>query len=140
MLSGALAAGAQRSLAPRDEALAGLQTAPAARLSTVRAVPPAALAAPQAAAGPAAPRSAATRTRLGSSDLMVSECQLGTMTFGHQNTEAEAHEQLDYAIEREFSCFLKLLVEAENSQPTNPSLPPLFSFPDGINFIDTAEM
>jgi hypothetical protein len=122
MLSGALTAGAQRSLAPRGEALASLRNAPAARRSSARATPPAALAAPQAAAGPAAPRSAATRTRLGSSDLMVSSCTLGSMTWGHQNTEAEAHEQLDYAFEREFSCFLELPIEAENSQPTNQSL------------------
>jgi aryl-alcohol dehydrogenase-like predicted oxidoreductase len=43
-------------------------------------------------------------------DVKVSSICLGTMTFGNQNTEAEAHDQLDYAIER------------------------------GINFIDTAEM
>jgi aryl-alcohol dehydrogenase-like predicted oxidoreductase len=49
-------------------------------------------------------------TRLGESDLQVSKICLGTMTFGEQNTEAEAHQQLDYSLER------------------------------GINFIDTAEM
>ena len=48
--------------------------------------------------------------RLGRTDLQVSRICLGTMTFGEQNTEAEAHAQLDYALER------------------------------GINFIDTAEM
>ncbi len=48
--------------------------------------------------------------RLGSSDLKVSALALGTMTFGEQNTEAEAHAQLDYAVSR------------------------------GVNFIDTAEM
>lgn len=47
---------------------------------------------------------------LGSSNLNVSAVCLGTMTFGQQNTEDEAHEQLDYA------------------------------FRHGINFIDTAEM
>ncbi len=47
---------------------------------------------------------------LGRTDLTVSRVCLGTMTFGEQNTEAEAHSQLDYALER------------------------------GINFIDTAEM
>jgi aryl-alcohol dehydrogenase-like predicted oxidoreductase len=47
---------------------------------------------------------------LGYSDLNVSKICLGTMTFGEQNTEADAHSQLDYALER------------------------------GINFIDTAEM
>ncbi|MDD2701932.1 MAG: NADP(H)-dependent aldo-keto reductase [Sideroxydans sp.] len=47
---------------------------------------------------------------IGSSNLKVSALCLGTMTFGEQNTEAEAHEQLDYA------------------------------FSQGVNFIDTAEM
>ena len=48
--------------------------------------------------------------KLGASDLNVSEICLGTMTFGNQNSEAEAHQQLDYAVAQ------------------------------GINFIDTAEM
>lgn len=48
--------------------------------------------------------------QLGKTDLSVSRVCLGTMTFGEQNTEADAHSQLDYALER------------------------------GINFIDTAEM
>ena len=48
--------------------------------------------------------------QLGCSDLKVSALSLGTMTFGEQNTEAEAHAQLDYAVAR------------------------------GVNFIDTAEM
>ncbi len=50
------------------------------------------------------------RKQLGNTSLNVSTVCLGTMTFGEQNTEAEAHSQLDYALER------------------------------GINFIDTAEM
>ncbi|PCI23928.1 MAG: NADP(H)-dependent aldo-keto reductase [SAR324 cluster bacterium] len=49
-------------------------------------------------------------TQLGRTDLQVSRICLGTMTWGEQNTEAEAHEQLDYAVDQ------------------------------GINFIDTAEM
>ena len=48
--------------------------------------------------------------KLGHSDLSVSKVCLGTMTFGDQNTQAEAHQQLDYAVAQ------------------------------GINFIDTAEM
>ncbi|HEX5513324.1 MAG TPA: NADP(H)-dependent aldo-keto reductase [Gammaproteobacteria bacterium] len=48
--------------------------------------------------------------RLGQTDLKVSAICLGTMTWGEQNTEAEAHAQLDYALAQ------------------------------GINFIDTAEM
>lgn len=47
---------------------------------------------------------------LGQTDLKVSSCCLGTMTWGQQNTEAEGHAQMDYALER------------------------------GINFWDTAEM
>ena len=50
------------------------------------------------------------RRRLGRTDIHVSVICLGSMTWGQQNTEAEAHEQLDYAIGQ------------------------------GINFIDTAEM
>jgi len=48
--------------------------------------------------------------KLGSSDLKVSEICLGTMTWGEQNTEKDAHQQLDYAVSR------------------------------GINFVDAAEM
>lgn len=48
--------------------------------------------------------------QLGSSDLQVSALSLGTMTFGEQNSEAEAHAQLDLAAMH------------------------------GVNFIDTAEM
>jgi aryl-alcohol dehydrogenase-like predicted oxidoreductase len=47
---------------------------------------------------------------LGNTDLKVSKICLGTMTFGEQNSEAEGHDQLDYALKK------------------------------GINFIDTAEM
>jgi len=47
---------------------------------------------------------------LGSSNLSVSELCLGTMTFGEQNTESEAHIQLDMAVDY------------------------------GVNFIDTAEL
>jgi len=38
--------------------------------------------------------------RLGQTDLSVSSCCLGTMTWGQQNTEAEGHEQMSYALER----------------------------------------
>jgi len=48
--------------------------------------------------------------KLGDSDLTISALSLGTMTFGEQNTEADAHQQLDFAVSR------------------------------GVNFIDTAEM
>jgi aryl-alcohol dehydrogenase-like predicted oxidoreductase len=49
-------------------------------------------------------------TKLPNSETKISRICLGTMTFGNQNTEDEAHSQMDYAIER------------------------------GINFFDTAEM
>jgi len=48
--------------------------------------------------------------QLGNGDLKVSRICLGTMTWGEQNSAAEAHEQLDYAIAQ------------------------------GVNFIDAAEM
>lgn len=48
--------------------------------------------------------------KLGRTDVMVSEICLGTMTWGKQNTEAQGHEQMDYALTQ------------------------------GINFFDTAEM
>jgi len=47
---------------------------------------------------------------LGNSGIQVSLICLGSMTWGEQNSEAEAHQQLDYALER------------------------------GVNFIDTAEL
>lgn len=50
------------------------------------------------------------RKKLGRTELEVTKVCLGSMTFGEQNTEAEAHAQLDYAVGR------------------------------GINFIDTAEL
>lgn len=49
-------------------------------------------------------------TTLPNTDIKVSKICLGTMTWGEQNTEAEGHAQLDYALEQ------------------------------GVNFIDTAEL
>lgn len=40
------------------------------------------------------------KRQLGRTDLMVSSCCLGTMTWGQQNSEAEGHAQMDYALER----------------------------------------
>jgi len=48
--------------------------------------------------------------QLGNSNLIVSSLALGTMTFGEQNSETDAHSQLDLAVSH------------------------------GVNFIDTAEM
>jgi aryl-alcohol dehydrogenase-like predicted oxidoreductase len=48
--------------------------------------------------------------KLGDSDVKVSAIGLGTMTWGEQNTEGEAHAQIDYALDH------------------------------GVNLIDTAEM
>ncbi len=49
-------------------------------------------------------------TNLPNTNLKVSKLCLGTMTFGNQNSEEDAHQQLDFALDK------------------------------GINFIDTAEM
>ena len=51
------------------------------------------------------------KRRLGRTDTHVTSVCLGTMTWGEQNTEADAHAQLDYAVGER-----------------------------GVNFIDTAEM
>jgi aryl-alcohol dehydrogenase-like predicted oxidoreductase len=39
-------------------------------------------------------------TTLPNTEIEVSKICLGTMTFGQQNTEAEGHEQMDYALEK----------------------------------------
>lgn len=44
-------------------------------------------------------------TTLPNTDVKVSKICLGTMTFGEQNTEAEAHEQMDYALEQGVTFF-----------------------------------
>src|SRR5690606_4478784 len=49
-------------------------------------------------------------TKLPGTDIDISKICLGTMTWGKQNSETEAHEQMDYALDR------------------------------GINFFDTAEL
>lgn len=56
-------------------------------------------AAPAATVDAGKARSCADRVRLGRSDLLASAVTLGTMTWGKQNTEREAHEQLSYAID-----------------------------------------
>ena len=44
-------------------------------------------------------------SKLGRTGLDVSRVCLGTMTWGEQNTEVEAHEQMDYALERGVNFF-----------------------------------
>ena len=44
-------------------------------------------------------------TTLGNTNLKVSKICLGTMTFGQQNTEAEGHEQMDYALAQGINFF-----------------------------------
>ena len=39
--------------------------------------------------------------KLGRSNIDVSLICLGTMTWGEQNTEADAHDQLDYSLDHE---------------------------------------
>ena len=43
--------------------------------------------------------------QIGSSELKTSKICLGTMTWGEQNTEAEAHEQMDYAFANQINFF-----------------------------------
>src|SRR5262245_35393888 len=42
---------------------------------------------------------------LGRTSIKVSRLCLGTMTFGEQNSEAEGHAQMDYALERGINFF-----------------------------------
>lgn len=44
-------------------------------------------------------------SKLGNSDLSVSKICLGTMTWGEQNTESEAHAQMDYAVAQGVNFF-----------------------------------
>ncbi|HEY0294755.1 MAG TPA: NADP(H)-dependent aldo-keto reductase [Bordetella sp.] len=53
--------------------------------------------------------------KLGRTGLEVSLIGLGTMTWGEQNTEAEAHEQLDYALSRGVN-----LIDAAEMYPVPP--------------------
>ncbi|WDZ94448.1 NADP(H)-dependent aldo-keto reductase [Herbaspirillum sp. WKF16] len=53
--------------------------------------------------------------QLGRTDAKVSLITLGTMTWGQQNTEAEAHSQLDYAVERGVN-----LIDAAEMYPVPP--------------------
>ena len=55
------------------------------------------------------------KIRLGRTDLEVSRICLGTMTFGEQNTESDAHSQLDLALER----------KPEGLPVAPPSVPPV---------------
>ena len=43
--------------------------------------------------------------KLGRTGVKVSAICLGTMTFGQQNTEAEGHAQMDYAVDRGITIF-----------------------------------
>ncbi|OCW55807.1 aldo/keto reductase [Hoeflea olei] len=53
--------------------------------------------------------------QLGRTGIMVSEICLGTMTWGQQNTEAEAHAQMDYALGEGVNFF-----DAAEMYPTPP--------------------
>lgn len=52
---------------------------------------------------------------LGNSDLTVSEICLGTMTWGTQNSEAEGHAQMDYAVDNGINFF-----DTAELYPSNP--------------------
>lgn len=53
--------------------------------------------------------------KLGRTDIDVSVICLGTMTFGEQNTESEAHQQLDYALDHEVN-----FIDAAELYPVPP--------------------
>jgi aryl-alcohol dehydrogenase-like predicted oxidoreductase len=53
--------------------------------------------------------------KLGGADLDVSLIGLGTMTWGEQNTEAQAHEQIDYALAQGVT-----LIDAAEMYPVPP--------------------
>jgi len=53
--------------------------------------------------------------KLGNTDVDVSVIALGTMTFGEQNTEAEAHDQLDLAVDYGVN-----LIDAAEMYPVPP--------------------
>ncbi len=53
--------------------------------------------------------------KLGRTDLSVSTIALGTMTWGQQNSEAEAHSQIDFALERGVN-----LIDAAEMYPVPP--------------------
>ena len=52
---------------------------------------------------------------LGNSDLKVSEICLGSMTWGTQNSEAEGHAQMDYAVDNGINFF-----DTAELYPSNP--------------------
>ncbi len=60
--------------------------------------------------------------QLGRTDLNVTKICLGTMTFGQQNTEAEAHEQMDYAFEQGINFFDTAELYAVPARPENNGL------------------
>ena len=53
--------------------------------------------------------------KLGQTDLMVSELCLGTMTFGTQTPEADAHTQLEVALDGGIN-----FLDAAEMYPVNP--------------------
>ena len=59
-------------------------------------------------------------TTLPNTDIKVSKICLGTMTFGEQNTEANGHAQMDYALENgvNFLILPKCILFQEGKKPT----------------------
>jgi aryl-alcohol dehydrogenase-like predicted oxidoreductase len=60
--------------------------------------------------------------QLGRTQLNVSKICLGTMTFGQQNTEGDAHEQMDYAFEKGVNFFDTAELYAVPARPENNGL------------------
>jgi aryl-alcohol dehydrogenase-like predicted oxidoreductase len=59
--------------------------------------------------------------KLGRTGLEVSAICLGTMTWGSQNSEAEGHEQMDYAVSQGVNFFDT--AEAYPTTPPRPTIP-----------------
>ena len=64
---------------------------------------------------------------LGRTDISVSEICLGTMTWGSQNTQAEAFEQMDYAVEKGVNFF-----DTAELYPTTPLSPETYALTETI--------
>ncbi|THV25690.1 aldo/keto reductase [Peteryoungia ipomoeae] len=65
--------------------------------------------------------------RLGRTDIQVSEICLGTMTWGSQNSEAEAFEQMDYALDQGVNFF-----DTAELYPTTPLSPETYALTERL--------
>jgi diketogulonate reductase-like aldo/keto reductase len=64
---------------------------------------------------------------LGDTGMMVSEYCLGTMTWGSQNTQDQAHEQMDYALAQGVNFW-----DTAEMYPTTPIVKTLLDCPKAL--------